>query len=372
MKICVVSLNIVPFFQSDKRSQFGGAEVQAAFVANALSHAGHDVSLVVSDLGDGDALPYTAYNAYNSSDGVPGFRFISPRTPGILRALREADADVYYQRNSGMVTGVTGMFCRRHNRTFVFGGGSPIDYSIRKAEIRSLRDKLIFYYGLRAADGVIVQNEEQRIEAAHAVSVPIRTIPNGVITTDAGAHEERDSVVWIGAVRSLKRPDWFVELARRMPQQKFVLIGGAVGSDPEYAKRVFAECEQLENIEATGRIANQQVQEYLQRAKVLVNTSEFEGFPNVYLEAWKYGVPVVSVNDVDGMIAGGELGAIVASLDDMDMALRSLLEDNERLRAMGQRGRQLVEDRFSAAALAPQYDSFFSELLERRSAVVAG
>ena len=44
------------------------------------------------------------------------------------------------------------------------------------------------------------------------------------------------------------------------------------------------------------------------RAKVLVNTSDVEGFPNSYLQAWIRGVPVVTLIDPDGVIEREGLG----------------------------------------------------------------
>lgn len=365
MKICVVSLNIVPYFQSDKRSRFGGAEVQAAFVSEALTYGGHDVSMVVSDLDPDCAMPYPTYNAFDGEDGVRGLRFLHPRMMGVFRALQAADADVYYQRNAGMVTGVTAMFCRRHHRIFVYGGGSPVDYSIRTAHIDGLRDKLIYMYGLKRADGIVVQNDEQLQLAKQAVKAPIRVIPNGVDTKDGPTSGERDVIVWVGAVRRLKRPDWFVQLARRMPNQKFVMIGGSMSTEPSFGQRMMDEARALPNMEVTGWLGREDTMSYVRRARLLVNTSEFEGFPNVYLEAWKFGVPVLSVNDVDGLIADKGLGAIVASQDEMHERLRELVAEPDALVEMGRRGRALVEDRFSPAALARQYDDFFQELTQR-------
>jgi hypothetical protein len=46
MRVCIVSLNITSYFDSTPRAKYGGAEVQAGFVARALKDQGVDVSLV--------------------------------------------------------------------------------------------------------------------------------------------------------------------------------------------------------------------------------------------------------------------------------------------------------------------------------------
>jgi glycosyltransferase involved in cell wall biosynthesis len=47
-------------------------------------------------------------------------------------------------------------------------------------------------------------------------------------------------------------------------------------------------------------------------------------------------------------------------------ALRWLLTDPERSRAMGERGRQFVEQGFSPAAVAGAYEALFCELIADR------
>src|SRR5712675_1420426 len=123
MKVCVVSLNLAAYFDTTPRSRYGGAEVQAAFVARALKEQGLDVSLVVADLPADVRIPYPAESAFGSHQGLPVLRFFHPRMTGIHDALARANADLYYQRNAGMLTGLVSHFARRHGRLFVYGAG---------------------------------------------------------------------------------------------------------------------------------------------------------------------------------------------------------------------------------------------------------
>jgi len=367
MRVCIVSLKIVPFFRGDTNRIFGGSEAQDAFVARALQMAGNDVHMVVSDLPSGATFPFPVENAFMSESGIRGLRFFTPRWTGIMDALARTDADIYYQRNAGMITGLTAMFCKRNNKVFVYGAGSIVDFDPRRVAIKGLRDRMIFQYGLRHSHGLIVQNEEQAAAARSAFEKPIRIISNGVHPVETIPGDEPNRVVWVGALWAVKRPDILIDIARQVPERQFMLVGGNMTGHESLATTVNAEAAKLANVEMTGRLPNPEVQKVLKRALVLVNTSDVEGFPNAYLEAWSQGVPVITFTDVDGIIVENDVGIVCTTVDEMTKAVRCLSEDTRARNRMGENGRKLVADRFSAESLGTAYTDFFQMLITKNS-----
>ena len=371
MKVCIVSLNIVPFFVRTPESQFGGAETQAGFLARAFESAGAKVTLVVANKKESDPLPYRTENAFASEDGVPGLRFFYPRMHGIVEAMQRADADVYYQRNAGAVTGIAAWYCQRHNRVFVYGAGSDTDFSMREVIMSgtsSWRDRFLYMYGLRRADGIVVQNEQQAKACREAIHREARVIPNGIAVTNGDRFEARSGgpVTWIGALRPVKQPALFLELARKLPDLRFVMVGGPVDSDPGHAANIRAEARDIPNLTLTGRVAPEEVSRILAGSSALVNTSRFEGFPNAFLEAWTAGVPIVSLVDVDDVLTRERVGVVCDNVESLARELARLTADPAQLRAMGDRARELVRGRYSPEVLGPQYLQYFDELLAAR------
>jgi L-malate glycosyltransferase len=98
-----------------------------------------------------------------------------------------------------------------------------------------------------------------------------------------------------------------------------------------------------------------------------VLSSKAEGFANAILEYMAASLPVVAT-DVGGVreaIAEGETGYVVASGKDEEMAERiiELLNEPERARAMGQRGKLIVADKFSCDRHLHNTLELYDELL---------
>ncbi len=361
MKICIVSLNIVPYYHATGK-QYGGAEVQSAVMADAFRDAGAEVVLVVADQEPEMKLPHASENAYRTVAGIRGTRFFHPRLTGILAALRRSDADVYFQHCAGMITGLVAWHARRSDRRFVYYAGSDTDFSPDRVRIDNVRDRRLFYYGLKNAHGIVVQNESQAQDCRELLGRDPLIIPTAVVPRTEVSQPHDGSVVWVGALRAVKDPERFMALARALPNERFVMIGGGMAKEPEYAQKIMAEAQTIPNLIATGRIPHDEVAEYLSRAAVLVNTSKVEGFPNAYLEAWKSGVPVMSLNDVDGLIEGQRVGRVCRELSDLTVAVAALLSNPAEREAMSTRALALIDERYSATTLAQKYMDYFASL----------
>jgi glycosyltransferase involved in cell wall biosynthesis len=92
------------------------------------------------------------------------------------------------------------------------------------------------------------------------------------------------------------------------------------------------------------------------RARVFVNTSDVEGFPNSYLQAWIRGVPVVTLIDPDRVIEREGLGVAARSPAQTADAVRGLLDDSTAWKAASDRcrafmAREYREDKILAAYL---------------------
>jgi glycosyltransferase involved in cell wall biosynthesis len=155
-------------------------------------------------------------------------------------------------------------------------------------------------------------------------------------------------------------------VARILPDARFLLAGE--GELRESLERMAAEFGIADRTFFLGRC--EKIAELLSVSDVCVLSSKAEGFSNSILEYMAAGRPVVAT-DVGGAreaIVEGETGYTVRSGNDRVMAsmVVSLLRDPAKAKAMGKRGRAVVEEKFSERALLEKTEALYESLFARR------
>jgi glycosyltransferase involved in cell wall biosynthesis len=339
----------------------GGAEVQQSILARALAEAGFDVSMVCNDFGQADGVRVhgvTVYKSHRLDQGIPVVRFLHPRLSTTWSALRRANADIYYTRSSSMLTGIVAAFCRRHGRKSVYAAASDVDFVPEKQPLRFRRDRWMYEYGLRHADAIIVQNAFQQETCLENYGRRTIVIPSAYAPPPGAAADESGSVLWTGTVRDYKQPELLLEIARRLPQHRFVMVGGAGGTRPQdvrYFEGVKREAVRLRNVEFSGFVPYAGVEAYFNRARVFVNTSRYEGFPNTFLQAWARGVPTVSFVDTGSRHALEPVYPVVRDVSEAVREISRLMLDDDHWRAASARCRSHYWAYHSMSSVTARY-----------------
>ncbi|MFX0202064.1 MAG: glycosyltransferase family 1 protein, partial [Candidatus Hodarchaeota archaeon] len=95
-------------------------------------------------------------------EGIPWIRFFFPRWTSLLRAMKMADAEVYYHNCAEYVTGQVELWWKLHSRRFIYSVASDADCMLKSPELKKLHDRMFFRYGLRKATQIIVQTRKQK------------------------------------------------------------------------------------------------------------------------------------------------------------------------------------------------------------------
>lgn len=368
MNICLLGLDNLPVVSPEFAAHaVGGESVQQTLLARALVRLGHDVSMVTADRGQGDAVVRDGiciYRAYPPGGGVPVLRFIHPRWTGLWSALKRADAQLYYTSCAGMHVGLLALYCARHGRRFVFRCASDSDCDPARHLIRYARDRWLYAYGLRRADAILVQSAAQA--AALRRHFGLGGEPAGMLVAPAPPAARRDiDVLWIGNIRRVKRPDRLLALAAQMPEAAIHMVGGPVPDEAALYGEIRRDAARYPNLTFRGAVPYGDANALYGRARLLANTSEVEGFPNAYLQSWALGVPAVTFNDPDGVIARHGLGAAVASVPEMRDSIRRLLGEPGALAAAGTRCRTYLQREYAEHKVLAPYLATFERLTSR-------
>ena len=362
--VCFVAPTIWPVFSGDPNNDMvGGAEVQQAILARSLAAAGYRVSLICMDHGqpDGSVIDgVTVYRAHTPGGGLPVLRYLHPRLTSLWQAMQRADADIYYQRSAGMLTGVVAAFCSRHERRFIYAAASDRDFLPDLPGIRYGRDKWLFRRGVRQADAVVVQSERQMQACQSAYGRSATVVRSCHVPPAPAAPAENGYVLWAGSVKALKRPELFLQLARMLPQVRFRMVGGGQGT-PVY-EAMADEAATLPNVEFLGFIPYQQIQPQFDGARLFVNTSEWEGFPNTFLQAWARAVPAVSFFDTGSRQDGQAVVNVAVDLAQMAALVQQLMSDAAAWQAAGQRSLAHYEAQHTPRAAVAAYGAIFAQI----------
>jgi glycosyltransferase involved in cell wall biosynthesis len=366
-RICFVGLHNLPVLAREYNAHgIGGEEVQHTLLARALTARGYDVSMVVMDYGQADGAEWEGiktYRTYRSEAGLPVVRFFHPRWTGVWAALKRAEADIYYLSCASLRVGLTALFSRRHQRKLVFRIASDMDCEPQKLliEYNYWRDRRIYEYGLRHADAILAQSLHQQdtMQRNYGLSSTVASMlvdqPREVLTFE----QRTIPVLWVSNIRQLKRPDLVLEFAARTPEIAVHMIGGRIADSQTLFEEIFQRAGALPNVTFHGQIPYHDVNDYFSKSLVFTNTSDIEGFPNSYLQAWSRGTPVVAFFDPDGLIAREGLGVAVRTMEEMRQAVKELATNRERWLAASARclafmRREFNDDRI----LAPYLDTF--------------
>jgi phosphatidylinositol alpha-1,6-mannosyltransferase len=141
------------------------------------------------------------------------------------------------------------------------------------------------------------------------------------------------------------------EIAKRVRDVDYVVIGG--GTDLARHKKLAQEIGVAERVHFLGFLEDKALNAYYRDCDVFVLPSAGEGFGFVFLEAMKYGKPVVAANSggAPEVVQDGITGTLVeyGNKEQLTQTLVSLCLDLNKRQRLGQAGYQRLQEEFTFA-----------------------
>ncbi|HEX7903059.1 MAG TPA: glycosyltransferase family 4 protein, partial [Chitinophagaceae bacterium] len=244
--------------------------------------------------------PYhTAAYTWFSANVIP---FNGQNKGGLPRLLlqRKINATLKKIHNS---TGITGILSFWYGECALVGKRFADKYNIKhfcwiSGQDARKENKYPKRVSLKAGELIALSDFLQdEFEKNHGIR-PQHIIPAGVdpmLFRNAGSIKDID-ILAAGSLIPLKQYDIFLhvlaEIKKQLPQVKAMLVGE--GSERKKLEALITQLGLQSTITLTGELSHAEVLQQMQRAKLFLHPSSYEGFSGVCLEALQSGAHVIS------------------------------------------------------------------------------
>lgn len=276
----------------------------------------------------------------------------------LLRILKDIKPDVIYQQVGCAYTGVAAYYAKYSGCKMVWRVTS--DKSVQRINKISVREyfpdryieRKLLEYGIRNTKTIVVQTELQadllkRNYHINSVELVKNFHPKPAETIKK---EKPYKVLWVANFKRLKQPEVFIRLARDLADIKtarFIMIGAPAGG--QWQQALEAQIAGTDNLAYLGVQPQQSVNQLLAESHILVNTSQYEGFSNTFIQAWMRKVPVVSLSvNPDDLLSDGNLGFCAGgSYQALKTQVMNLLNNPEQMEKIGSYAQAFAYDHYA-------------------------
>ena len=332
IKVCFLNLYGYSLFNMETQYAFGGSEVRSWLLCTGLAQRfGYDVTCIVYNHGQNVKERYgnvaVCPHGFYKSDEMP-IRKANPASPDRNQCINRdvtgtapstsdetydlMNADIYCSFGVSNVSAGLASYCQANGKKFILFSGWDGDFapeyrpgSTGRNIYGAENDRC--YAAIALADRIVVQSQYQAAICRERFGKTpiIMTNPIDMSYVQVPSRKNRETVLWIGKSDWRKQPELFLELARRFPQTKFCMIMSL--ALPDRHASILNACPP--NVEILEYVPYREIEKYFAKAFVFISTSKSEGFPNAFLQAAKYGVPILTLHvDPDGFIAKNDCG----------------------------------------------------------------
>ncbi len=383
---------VMDYFYEDR---IGGAEVQVWTLAKEFVRRGWVVNCIAQSLkGEHGQMEFRDNIQIDWLKPRPLFGIV--HWFRILRIMNRIAPDVCYQRIPSFLTGIVGYWCKKKKRIFVYA--CPEDKSCRnnfftstlREEISSgaknnkcykkiilyfsgwLKDKS-YLFGLHRTDLILAQNYYQQKQFKNNLCLESTVILSGhevpdFMSNDGLSSETKKPVIlYVGILGERKQCDLFVQLAEDCADISCEFLMAGYGEKTFEIRKQNAE-KRIANFRFIGQVTFEESNRLISQAFLVVNCSKSgrEGLPNVFIQSWLRGVPVLSLNTNPDGVLDGKVYGICANCDFnfMKSELRRLIYNPKERDLLGRRSYEYSKVKYNIKNVVDSLISLISSLQE--------
>lgn len=339
MKICIWG-NIASSLEGKTE---GGGELQIDLLARVLAKSGHEV-VIIDPVSDKDFVTEEGIKVLQIKGWNRGMKYIRSFThqiPSLYSSLKAQKADIYYSQIRDFRHILSFWAARKVNGKFVLRLASDLDCSSMKLRfkhdyltnfegpywfIKVFLTELLFPKLLRKADMVLSRHDGQKetLSSKGINSIIFKNIID-LSKIPLEVNPERKDFSYVGALDKRKGFMEFYELVTKAPSShSFKVIGSPRDKTGFY---YYEKLKEFKNVRLYGKLSHKETMKHILNSKALISTSPMEGFPNVFIEAWAYGIPVLSLyfdpgnvikNEKLGTVSNGNIEKLIEAMNNVE------------------------------------------------------
>ncbi len=374
--VCFISPLGHGLYQPGANSSFGGAEVQLYLLAGALAKDPQfrvSVLTTVSEnpgreqCGAISLFKRVGRNRLTSKGPWPLGQFWKALKGWVAafremkQVFREIDADVYVHAGAGIEVGAYALISKLLRRQFIFIVASPYDVC---APYGNLSGSLKWLYplGVSFADTVICRTRQQQQWLSARYKREGRLIRTGHPVPETKPTSPT-TVLWVGRASDVKQPHLFLDLAEQTPGIHFTMVVMTNQAPEPLVQQIRSRAEGIPNLALHENIHVSEMTSFFQSAKLYVNTSRSEGFPNTFVQAAMHGIPILSWSvNPDEVLSEFDIGICVEESWECLIATTKRVYHSETLqREMGERGYRYAEEFHELTTTVSCFKDLFRE-----------
>jgi len=338
IKVCFILRPAYALFNSNSNSNFGGAEVQFYLIAKELAKdTRFEVYFIVGDFNQKDI------ERKQNIVIIKGYK--KNKISSILKLIkvvRKINADYYFITGPKGTNGLIGYLCKKLDKKLAYRTASEIDCNGDFIK-NHFFEGILYLYGLKKATFLITQNysHKQLLEEKHKLNSQV--IKNSFCIPKP-TKTSKKFILWVSRFDYMKRPEVFLYLAKNFPNERFIMICPSKMEDHKYLLLI-KESNKIKNLKFIKKVQFNKIQKYFNKAKVFVNTSDFEGFPNTFIQAGIGKTPILSLNvNPDKFLDSYQCGICVnGDVNKMKENLSSILSNTKKRQKMGNNAYKYVQ-----------------------------
>ena len=291
-KVLFISPKSYPLFNKKVKSTFGGSEVQLYFLGREVSNNSQfKVNFIVSDYGQ---------KKEESFEDIKLRKSFKNKDSNLLKSIKlitnvaKIKPNVVILRSLNPFLGILAVFLRFKKIKLIYMVAHDNETDKTHKDYNGFVKKRLIRMLFKNASIIISQNGYQK-EMLRKQNITSKIIKSGY-PIKTKFEDEKKNILWVGRSDKWKQPKLFLDLAKKFPKEKFIMICPPSTYSPELSEQIELLVMNIKNLVFIKFVPFEEIHSYFANAKAYVNTSEQEGFPNTFIQAAMNKTPIISLN----------------------------------------------------------------------------